>query len=112
MCSNVIVCAHKYIYVAFGSAVVITAMILWFAFDMIKYGALHSESDRVLDAIVSASRIEPNEKCITHKNENVTTTHLFGKMACAYKWAPRITMLFDAFEPVHDLFNRHRRQST
>lgn len=41
----------KYFYKAFGSAVVITVMILWFAIDMIKDGALYS--DRALDAIAS-----------------------------------------------------------
>lgn len=57
----------------FGGFVVISAMILWFTFDMIKNGALHSIAF-VLDATWNSSSIEPSEKCIT-QNEYVTNTY-------------------------------------
>lgn len=68
---------HLNKYIHFSGSVVITATILWFAFDMIKYGAF--EIVHYINAIVNASSIEPHEKCIT-QNENVTNTHSLTHM--------------------------------
>lgn len=104
MCSNITVCSstiryhtHTYINIAFGSSVVITVMILWFAFDMIKNGALYPS---VGCNSKCARRIELNEKCITHKTKmSLTHTYIFEDMASAQasSSSTRITMPLNPF---------------